>query len=251
MSRDLKRRSGPLDATAVGMRFPPSLFDHFDRIRIVSLPERSDRRTEMEQQLRAVGLAESSKVKFFDAYRMRDPGLFRGVGSHGNFLSQLAILREAADAQENVLILEDDCDFLPAVKEYRLQEGWDIFYGGFTASDRSNLHQSQIVGSHCMGFSARAARLAADYLQKLLDPTTPPDPIAAMEPGFNPSIRPSIDGAYVWFRRTYPDLTTVFALVSRQRPSRSDVAALKFFDRAPGLRRLMPLARKLKRRFGL
>ena len=246
MSRDFKWRSGPAEPIGAGPHLP--FFDQFDLIRIVSLRDRTDRRADMIEQLRAVGIADSPKVKFFDAYRMPDAGPFRGIGSHGNFLSQLAILREAADAQQSVLILEDDCDFLPQVKEYRPEGNWEIIYGGFTASDPNDLHQSHIVGSHCMGFSARAASLAVKYLERLLDPATPPEPVAAAEPGFNPSIRPSIDGAYVWLRRTYPELTTAFALVSKQRPSRSDVAALKFFDRAPILRQLMPFVRKLKRR---
>jgi glycosyl transferase family 25 len=238
MSRQL--RSEPRPA--------PSVFDQFDRIRIVSLRERSDRRAEMIEQFRAMRLENSAKLKFFDAFRMPDAGPFRAIGSHGNFLSHLAILKEAAEAGESVLVLEDDCDFLPEVERYQIPDGWDIFYGGFTASNAHDLHRSHIVGSHCMAFSARAAALAADYLEKLLDPTTPPEPIAAAEPGFNPAIRPSIDGAYVWLRRSYPELKTVFALLSRQRPSRSDVAPPKFFDQLPILKNIAPLARKLKRK---
>jgi hypothetical protein len=86
-----------------------------------------------------------------------------------------------------------------------------------------------------MGFSASAAKLAKDYLLKLLDPAFPADPVAQGEPGFDPMIRPPIDGALVWFRRAHPELKTAFALLADQRRSKSDVSP-GALDRVPVVR---------------
>ncbi|WP_205480820.1 hypothetical protein [Sphingomonas arenae] len=223
------------------------IFDRYDRIRIVNLPARTDRRAEMIAELQAIGQATNPTLAFFDAIQVEDAGLFRCAGSHGCYLSHLQILEEASRAGESVLILQDDCEFLPAVHDDNLPTDCDILYGGYLASDPSDLHGSDIIGAHCMGFSARAAAKAAAYLRSLLDLSTSPDPKAAAQPGFNPSMRPPIDGACVWFRRAHPELTTVFHLVANQRSSRSDIAPPRFYDRVWGLRSLTALARSLKR----
>ena len=232
------------------------LFDHFDRIRINSLAYRTDRRAGMLGELRRVGLHNDPRVAFFDALSFQDPGGFRGKGSHGNFKSQLAILEEAEKAGHSVLILEDDCDFTPGAEKYQLPPGWQIFYGGYVSDNPDNLENSRIVGSHFMGFSAETAPLVASYLRAMLEPGFPPDPQAVTEPGYRPSTRPSIDGAYVWFRRAHPEIRTVFARppLGYQRPSRSDCSEPKLFDRTPGLRDVASVARRAKRqlkRFGM
>jgi glycosyl transferase family 25 len=222
------------------------LFDQFDRIRIVSLPERIDRRKLMALELQKAGLSGDPRVKFFDALRMSGAGLFRSAGSHGCYHSHLQLMYEASDEGHSILILEDDCKFLPGISEYALPKLWDVFYGGYYPKNPDDLHGTEIVGSHFMGFSAQAAKKASVYLENLLDPKFPPDPEAANESDFNPAIRPPIDGAYVWFRRAHPELTTVFELLSVQRPSRSDIAPPKFYDRLPILRTAARLARQFK-----
>lgn len=224
------------------------LFDEYDRVRIVSLPERTDRRREMQGELRNAGFSGDLQMVFFDAFKLADPGPFRSCGSHGCYLSHLAILREAATANESVLILQDDCEFLPEVTEYQLPAGVDVFYGGYHASDPSDLHASDIIGAHCMGFSPRAAQLASEYLAQMLDPSFPPDAKAAAQSGFDPAVRPPIDGALVWFRRAHPELRTVFHLLANQRTSRSDVTPRRLFDRVMGLRQLASGARRIRRR---
>ena len=219
------------------MTAPPQLFAAFDRIRVVNLPERTDRRAEMRRELRRVGLSDDPRVEFFPAVTCTDSGPFRRIGSHGAFRSHLALLEQASEADETILILQDDCDFLlPALADYRLPDHWDIFYGGYVASDPRNLPESDIIGAHFMGFSARAARTAAGYLQRYLQPGFPADAKAAAQPGYDPSIRPPIDGAFVWMRRAYPELVTAFAMLSVQRPSRTDIGDQRIYDRVPGVR---------------
>lgn len=224
------------------------IFDHYDRVRIVSLASRKDRRREMMRELRAIGQDRNPKIRFFDAYRYPDAGLFRSAGSHACFRSHLAILEEAAADGESVLILQDDCEFLPDIRHYTPPADCDVFYGGYLASDPADLDGSDIIGAHCMGFSAGAARKASAYLRRLLDPACPPDPKAASDPGFDSRLRPPIDGACVWFRRAHPELKTVFNPVANQRPSRSDITPNRFFDRLWGLRQLAFVARGIKRR---
>ena len=223
------------------------LFDQFERIWVVNLLHRKDRRAEMENQLAKVGLLGDPRVKFFDALSFEDAGPFRRTGSHGAFKSHLALLSKA---QGPILILQDDCDFLfPAVLDYELPSDWDIFYGGYVASDPENPDAGDIIGAHFMGFSVRAAKAAASYLSAYLEPDFPPDPRASREPGFDPAFRPPIDGALVWFRRAHPELRTVFALLGIQRASRTDIGDQKWFDRLPLIRTLAELSRKSLRRW--
>jgi glycosyl transferase, family 25 len=226
----------------------PSLFAAFDRIRIVNLASRTDRRAEMEGQLVRVGLDTDPRTEFFAALSFDQPGPFRRTGSHGAFQSHLALLRGAAEAGESILILQDDCDFLlPQISDYRLPDQWDIFYGGYHASNPANLAESDIVGAHFMGFSPRAVRVAVDYLTLYLEPDFVPDTRAAADPAFDPAIRPPIDGAFVWLRRAHPELITVFEMLGVQRASRTDIGDKRFFDRVPGLRTLATIARRIRR----
>ena len=207
-------------------------FAPYDRIRIINLPDRTDRRAEMERELRRIGLADHPRVAFFPGIRSATAAPWRRPGERGVFLGHLAILEEAAEAGESVLILEDDADFTSAVDTAAIP-AQGIFYGGYDATTSPDLHASDIVGAHCMGFSADVVADLAPYLRTLVDH---PDP-------------PPIDGAYVWYRRANPHVPTTFAVppIAVQRPSRTDIGPQKFFDRLPLLRDAATLARQLRR----
>lgn len=211
------------------------ILNQYDQVRVISLPERRDRRARMRAELERFGVTPD----FFDAIRPADKGRFGSAGFHGSYLSHLAVLGEA---QGSILILEDDCTFTREASDYRVPEGTDVWYGGFDDS------QGCIIGAHCMGFSARAARLAHEYLSALIEQRIGPAPRAAAEPGYNPLILPPIDGAYVWFRRAHPELVTVFSQIARQRPSRSDCTPGRF-DAIPAMRPLVDLGRRVKAAF--
>ncbi|WP_375391701.1 hypothetical protein [uncultured Sphingomonas sp.] len=210
------------------------IFDAFDRIRIINLAHRRDRRAQMEAELARVGLAGDPRVAFFAAIRPDGPGDFYSTGARGVYASQRTILDEAAAAGQSVLILEDDCDFASHARAYDAPADWDIFYGGYTAYDPSDLAGSGIFGAHMMGFTARGARLVSAYLRDLT----------------YTGEHPPIDAVYVWFRRAHPEVRTRFAVppLGNQRPSRTDIADLAFYDRWPGLREAANAARRLKRR---
>ena len=211
-----------------------NVFGGFDRIRIINLPERTDRRREMERELARIGLKDDPRIAFVPGIRPADMAPFRARGEKGVFLSHLAILEEAAAAEESVLILEDDADFTRQAEIGAPLPTTGIAYGGYEAGDPDHLATSDIIGAHCMGIGADQVGLLAPYLRALLDHESPPP----------------IDGAYVWYRRAHPEVPTYFAVppVAVQRPSRSDIAGGKFFDDIPMVREIARLARRLKRR---
>lgn len=209
------------------------LFDQFDAVRIINLKHRADRRAEMQRELARLGAADDPRVAFFEACRFDEPATFTSPGARGCYHSHLAILEEAERAGHDVLILEDDADFTAGARDFVLPADWQIFYGGYGASNPADLQNSDLAGTHCIAFRAEIIPTLNAYLRALLD-----DPR-----------HPAIDGAYVWFRRAHPEVRTVFAepVIAVQRPSRTDIADLRFFDRTPGLRALASLARRLKR----
>lgn len=211
-----------------------TVFDNFDRIRIINLPQRVDRRREMAAELERLGLTNDPKVSYFQAIRPVDKGRFTSIGARGVYESQQEILRDAAKAGQSVLILEDDCDFIAGAQSYKLPGNWSIFYGGYNAALPDDLHNSDIMGAHMMGFSREGAKAVSDYLKQL----------------DYDGIHPPIDAAYVWFRRANPKVPTHFALppLAGQRPSRSDIAALKWYDRLPLIPQLADLIRTMRKK---
>lgn len=211
-----------------------SAFEPFQLIRIINLPARHDRRREMMGELHRIGLADDPRVRFADGVLVEDKAPFRAPGEKGVFLAHLNILREAAGEGQSVLILEDDVDFAPGVKNWPDMPEADINYGGYIAANPADLPNSDIIGAHCMGFSARAVQALVPFLEQLLHHESPPP----------------IDGAYVWFRRQNPEFTTCFAepVIAVQRPSRSDITPLNPLDRIKILRGPLAAARAIKRK---
>lgn len=231
----------------------------YDIIRIVSLFERTDRRKAITREFRKHGFigkkqnlpTSDNRMAFFDAYRVADAGPFRSPGSHGAYLSHLEILHEAAKKNQSVLIFQDDCSFCSDIVAYQLPTDCDVFYGGWMVehpADEHNLQNAHIIGAHFMGFSPKAAKLAAAYLTDLLDPNFPPDPEAAIQPNFNPKLRPPIDGALVWFRRAYPELKVVFNKLGEQRCSATDIGNRSRLDDYAILAPLVGILREFKHR---
>lgn len=213
-----------------------TLFSGFDRIRIINLPARGDRRAEMIGELRRIGLVDDPRVMFVNGVTVAADEMrpWRAPGEKGVFLAQLNVLRDAAQANESVLIFEDDVDFTPAAQTWGRDENVDIAYGGYFASDPDHLESSDIAGAHCIGFSARAAEALVPFLEQLFDHPSPPP----------------IDGAYVWFRRQREGFVTSFAVpvVAVQRPSRSDITPNRTLDRFSVLHGPVSAARRIKRR---
>lgn len=203
--------------------------DQFDKIYIVNLQSRPDRRRDMEEEMARLGMRTDGRVHYFDAIKKAEPGPFSRVGSHGAFLSHLAILEAHRDLHQTVLILQDDCEFVREVLDSPARNGWDILYGGYYASNPADLQQSDIVGAHCMAFRPNIIPRLADFLRSVYEGKYRP-------PGLPQDCRAApIDGAIVWFRRAHPEVRTLFQQVSFQRSSRTDIGDLSAVDRFPRL----------------
>ncbi|HLL89718.1 MAG TPA: glycosyltransferase family 25 protein [Tepidisphaeraceae bacterium] len=241
---------------------PPgmTLRDYFARTYVVNLPHRTDRRRLMVRELRRIGLPEEpGRVDFYPAIRPDDPGPFTGIGVRGCFLSHLAILKAARDQNlRNVLVLEDDLETAPALAtlepalvRFLSERPWGLtffFPPGMPGDPRpavtngeplttSNIH---VKGTHFYAVNGPTIGPVVAFLEEVL-----------ARPSGDPRGGPMhLDGAYNVFRKTYPDVITLFATtdLSGQRSSRSDVAGGRWFDSTPGVRSLATLARHVKHR---
>jgi glycosyl transferase, family 25 len=225
------------------------LLDQFQRIYIINLASRADRRREIEDQLIQVGLSLASpRVVLFNAVLVKDPAGFPTAGARGCFLSHLGVLEDAATRSlDSILILEDDVNFADdfvarsnALADALSNVSVNVFYGGhrFVAPpppDRGkgwvSVEPFALVGlSHFIGLKGGAIGKAAHYLKEML----------ARAPG-DPAGGPMhVDGAYNWFRQTHPGFHTVAAIpeIGYQRASRTDVHELAWYDKLPIIRSL-------------
>ncbi len=232
------------------------LLDCFDRICIINLPERRDRRRQVEKELARLGLrADGDHIRFVAGIRMDDAGPFPSAGARGCYLSHLAVLRQAlADGVGSVLVLEDDVVFTPALARPQPHlaatlraGGWDLAYPGHTDPCQAEPAQWQatrrpLVCAHCYAVSRDALGPLVSYLEACL--TRPPG-----DPAGGPM---HVDGALSMFRAQAAACTTLICAPSlaRQRSSRSDIAGSHWFDRGPlrplsaGLRALRELRRR-------
>lgn len=204
----------------------------FERIYVINLPEREDRRREMMVQLKRIGLADDPLVEFFPAVRPPDRGEFESVGARGCFLSHLGVLKDAeARGLRSILILEDDVDWTPAAMlpgaraDALLERDWAFLHGG-QGDDRAAADgvislmplppDLDFSLTHFIGLRGEIIGRLVVFLEAMLG-----------RPGGSPEGGPMhVDGAYSWFRRAHPDVAAFVCApsVAQQRFSRSDIA---------------------------
>ena len=231
------------------------LTDTFDRIYIINLAARPDRRSEARQAFEQIGLTiDGDRIRFFAAVRPDNKGPFPSIGARGCFMSHLGVLENAvADGLQSILICEDDLDFaraasLPDLSGLRAG-GWTLFYGGYDgipdhifdgATDGHATVPPQIGlrTTHCIGMYAPVMAECAEYLRTM-----------AQRPSGSPEGGPMhVDGAYSWFRRQNPQHQTVITVppIGFQRASRSDIADLSWYDKLPVIRYAIFVLRRMK-----
>ena len=235
-----------------------SLTEIFDCILIVNLPFRHDRRKEIEGELNKIGLSfTDGSVEILSASMFTDAGNFTSAGARGCFDSHLRALKTAYNRNsKSVLILEDDCDFIDDIQNKLLHvlrhlavTQWSIFYGGHlsnpeTVDNHSGISKiapnESLSGAHFIAVSAKALPTLIQYLEAM----------RAREPGSPIGGPMHVDGAYSWFRKDYPHIETWIAepQLGFQRPSRTDIHSLKFYDRVAGLRLMVAALRRVKRK---
>lgn len=231
-----------------------NLIDQFDRVYIVNLPERSDRRREIEAELGRVGLrVDGEKIRYLRAIRPDDAGLFPSLGARGCFMSHLSILNDAIDSGlDTILVMEDDLAIderftqaQPEMCRALREERWHFAYLGHVYplpddGGKPGWHASQhpLATTHFYALNRPAILPLRDHLQACL----------GRKPGHPMGSPMHVDGAYSLFRMQHPDALTLIAAPSLggQRSSRSDIFPNKWYDRTPGFVQLAGLMRATK-----
>ena len=230
----------------------------FDAIYLINLPERTDRKRELERELNGVGLScGDPKLVWIRAVRPSDAGEFPSLGAKGCFMSHLTCLTDALDSGHRcILIIEDDACF-PKHRHAALRNAlekahgasWEIWYGGGQMPDVRDETGTEVVAidstlgvqtSHCIALRGDAIRSVAAFFELILT-----------RPGGHPEAGPMhVDGAYSTWRAMNPAAVTLVSLppVCIQRSSRSDIAATRWFDETPVLRTGVALLRRLLNR---
>jgi glycosyl transferase, family 25 len=236
-----------------------AVIDTFGQVVVINLPYRTDRRRDVDTQLRRIALnLQAQGVHLFPAIRPLDKGGFTHIGVRGCFLSHLAVLHMAMDnGWDRLLLLEDDVEFAPDVvrrinsaMQALSGKSWHMVLGGTPAK-----HDGVIVDAvsglkrvaateplrqtHFMAFRGEAISRAVAYLELILT-----------RPGGHPDGGPmDVDGAYNHLRAKFPDLITLLAdpPLASQRASPTDVRPRKWFDRLYVLRPIVRWARAARR----
>jgi len=214
---------------------------------VINLPDRTDRRREMEDQLRRV----QWQAQFACAPKPLDPGGFSSIGARGCFLSHLEILRQALLFRRNLVLMEDDLNFAGdftygwsrAVNA--LPDNWSIFYPAHSLIPAAGLHlvapEMSLQQTHFMLINKSVIPMLIEQLQAILS-RKPGDPLGGPM---------HVDGAYSTIRKQNPDLHTYTCNppLGYQRASRSDVEGQRFFDMIPALRPAVAALRRVKQSF--
>jgi hypothetical protein len=231
-----------------------TLFNNFELVSIVNLPDRVDRRRQMESQLYKLGVAPTAgHLEFFPAIRVATLDDWPSLGARGCFLSHYAILKRARDRHmRNILIMEDDCEFAPITRAFEHQivtalgeSPWDIVYLG---------HREQlgvfgpvslvpwpqpVICAHLYAINGNILDRLVDFLEQVM-----------RRPEGHPQGGPQhYDGALTMFRAQNKDVITLLAApsIAGQRSSRSDVS-IRWFDQVPGLRTAINGLRTIRHR---
>lgn len=236
-----------------------SIWDAFEAVYLINLPDRKDRRRRLETQLASVGLRSGNpKLCWVEGIRPFEKGPFESIGARGCFLSHLACFESACERKlTRILILEDDACF-PTIAHEQLSSdlsklkinSWGIWYGGHRVFDSSAPSvtlqspyqipsETRIDTAHCVAFNGAAIECIRDFLRLIL--TRPP--------GHHEAGPMHVDGAYTTWRRLNPKVITLISMpaICNQHASRSDIGATRWFDKTPGFREAVTLLRNLRR----
>ena len=224
----------------------------FERIRVINLAKRRDRRRAVTREMAALGEhIDGDRLAFHTATRPEQLAGFPTIGARGCFLSHLSALQEAnRDGVSSLLILEDDVAFsagetaaMVASLNALAETPWGIFYGGSAIVQKSSplteaLFDEPIMLAHFIAFTRPVIVRLVPYLEAMLE-----RPAGSSDGG-----PMHVDGAYCWFRRSAPDVCTFAATpnVAHQRASATDIHVRRGIDGVPLLRQLLLPMRGIK-----
>ncbi|MFV0260113.1 MAG: glycosyltransferase family 25 protein [Acidimicrobiales bacterium] len=242
------------------------LFAHFDRVYVINLATRVDRRRETLAEMARHATAGSieEKVEFFAAKTSDVADGFSSPNMRACFLSHLAVLRSVeAAGWERVLVLEDDVVFEDRARELMAALGPEILAGEYDLAQLGyiDVHghaaelgvsgpalvpfDGEVLGAQCVVYTAAGAARVRAHFERLLTGTRHHPLRGPMPPDGALNVLPWVDS----------DARRLIAVpcLADQRPSRSDITP-SWLDRAPvtravaaGLRRSTTI-RSLRRR---
>jgi len=232
-----------------------TLGDIIDRIYVINLPERRDRKAQISRELQRCGLDwHPERVICWPAHRPNEDDGFPSIGARGCFLSHLGALEHAQMfASHYVLILEDDAVLLPqltrqlaSLAELLRDKSPDLVYlghcriesGPMLAATPFQPCLSPVEGAHAYLVHTRVFPILLPYLRGCLT-----RPAGHPEGG-----RLHFDAALTLFRGFHKEYSTwlAYPALVEQRFSRSDIQPRWWYDSWPVVRTLAALARNLK-----
>jgi glycosyl transferase, family 25 len=217
------------------------LRDYVDKVYVINLPKRVDRKAQILGELSRLGFSRyDPKVLFPHAPIVGEPGGFPSPGVRGNFMSHLSILKDAAGAGYDViLVLEDDAIFRSTVYEKDAQvelvrilsdEPWDMFFPGHALTTELEHERKGVIRttmpfkwSHCYMVHKPILDTLIAYLEETM----------ANPAGHPRGGKMYIDGALSMFRGLYPDALVLISnpVLSVQRGSHSSLAGERWHER--------------------
>lgn len=202
-----------------------------DAIRVLSLPERRDRRAQVCTELARLGVrSDDPRLRVVDGVRPAEAAGFPSIGARGCFLGHLRLLRDLqACGCQRALVLEDDA----------LPLGEPAAFWTLLAALPTELalaypgHVEPAVPGPLRWIDCTPTQGLACTHAYVVDAGVLPALIAWLEacltraPGAPEGGPMHVDGAFSAFRARHPALRTLRASQSRvaQRSSASDVAA--------------------------
>lgn len=222
-----------------------AILDYCGRVEIIHLRERTDRFSQISQELATIGIEIADhRVRIPEAPRPSDPYGFPSRGVYGNFLSHLDILRRARDDKlKAAFVLEDDAIFRsflrrPAAQERLCQElstrPWDFCFIGHALRKELSRAERGLVStqlpfkwSHCYLVHQRALPALVDYLEATIE-----RPVGHPDGG-----KMYVDGAFSLYRQLNPAIVTLVTnpVLSIQRGSTSSLGGQRWYDRKGAL----------------
>jgi glycosyl transferase family 25 len=230
------------------------ILDYFDRLAIINLPDRDDRRRALTKELSRIGIdIDSPKVTIPNPPMPKTPNGFVSRGVYGSYLSHVEIIEKAyRDGLETVWVLEDDAIFSRKFRSEQQQliasrlhdHEWDLCFIGHTVhkelpdSPTGLLRFSgPFIWAHSYAVHRRIMPRLIEYLRLN----------EQREAGHPDGGKMYIDAAFFFFRQQNPDAICIVSspCLSVQKGSPSSLNP-SGYDRYSGSRFLVNLARAMR-----
>ncbi|MBV6644207.1 MAG: glycosyltransferase family 25 protein [Cyclobacteriaceae bacterium] len=232
------------------------LVDQFDKIFVINLDIRPDRRRLITRELRKISSSEEDfqgKIEFYTATKPQTSNGFPSASVYGCFLSHYTIIKKAIDLDlRNVLILEDDLHFTDfflrneeKVIDALANVQYDLAYLGYFINNELNTsellvpYKEQIIATHFYAINSTVMKRLYQTMSEMKErPRNHPNGGKIYN-----------DGMVNLFRFQNDDVRTylVNPVCGIQRFSKSDLHS-RWYDHVVILKGLANMIRTLKNR---